>query len=96
MVQKKKILITWGLWYIGSHTATVFMKEWYDVIIVDNLSNSRQSVLNSIKYITWKTPKFYEVDIRNYADLELVFDKHANEIDLVIHFAAKKSCMRKL
>ncbi len=91
MVQKKKILITWGLWYIGSHTATVFMKEWYDIIIVDNLSNSRQSVLNSIKYITWKTPKFYEVDIRNYTDLEQVFDKHGNEIDLVIHFAGKKA-----
>jgi UDP-glucose 4-epimerase len=47
--------------------------------------------LNSIKYITGKTPKFYEMDIRNYSDLESVFEKHADEIALVLHFAAKKA-----
>ena len=67
------------------------MQAWYDVIIIDNLSNSHESTLNSIKYITWKTPKFYEWDIRNYSDLETVFEKHSEEIALVIHFAAKKS-----
>ena len=91
MGQKKKILITWGLGYIGSHTTTVFIENWYDVIIVDNLSNSHESALDGIKAITWKTPKFYELDLRNYSDLDSVFEKHANDIALVIHFAAKKA-----
>ena len=91
MVPKKKILITWGLGYIGSHTATVFIENWYDVIIVDNLSNSHESALDGIKAITWRTPKFYELDLRNYSDLDAVFEKHANDIALVIHFAAKKA-----
>ena len=91
MEQKKKILITWGLGYIGSHTATVFIENWYDVIIVDNLSNSHESALEWIKAITWKTPKFYELDLRNYSDLDAVFEKHASDIALVIHFAAKKA-----
>lgn len=91
MGQKRKIIITWGLWYIGSHTATVFIENWYDVIIVDNLSNSHESALDGIKAITWKAPKFYELDLRNYSDLDAVFEKHANDIALVIHFAAKKA-----
>jgi len=91
MPQKKKILITWGLGYIGSHTATVFIQAWYDVIIIDNLSNSHESALDGIKAITWKTPKFYELDLRNYSDLDTVFEKHGNDIALVLHFAAKKA-----
>lgn len=91
MGQRKKILITWGLGYIGSHTATVFIEAGYDVIIVDNLSNSHESSLEAIKKITWKTPKFYELDLRNYWDLDTVFEKHAKDIALVIHFAAKKA-----
>ena len=91
MGQRKKILITWGLGYIGSHTATLFIEAGYDVIIVDNLSNSHESSLEAIKKITWKTPKFYELDLRNYWDLDSVFEKHAKDIALVIHFAAKKA-----
>ena len=91
MAQKKKILITWGLGYIGSHTATVFIEAGYDVIIVDNLSNSHESALDGIKSITWRTPKFYELDLRNYSDLDAVFEKHASDIALVLHFAAKKA-----
>lgn len=91
MGQRKKILITWGLGYIGSHTATVFIEAGYDVIIVDNLSNSHEASLEAIKKITWKTPKFYELDLRNYWDLDTVFEKHAKDIALVIHFAAKKA-----
>ena len=91
MGQKKKVLITWWLGYIGSHTATVFIENWYDVVIVDNLSNSHESALEWIKAITWKTPKFYELDLRNYSDLDAVFEKHASDIALVIHFAARKA-----
>lgn len=91
MEQKKKILITWGLGYIWSHTATIFIEAWYDVIIVDNLSNSHESTLEWIKKITWKSPKFYELDLRNFSDLDAVFEKHKNEISIVIHLAAKKA-----
>lgn len=91
MSQKKKILITWGLWYIGSHTATIFIEAWYEVIIIDNLSNSHETALSSIKSITWKTPKFHEIDLRDYEELDQIFEKYANDIALVIHFAAKKS-----
>ena len=89
--QKKKILITWGLGYIGSHTATIFIEAWYDVIIVDNLSNSHESTLEWIKNITKKSPKFYELDLRNFSDLDSIFEKHKNDIAMVIHFAGKKS-----
>lgn len=91
MTEKKKILITGGLWYIGSHTTTVFLQTGYDVIIVDNLSNSHESALDAIKKITGKSPKFYEMDLRNYSDLDRIFEKHAKDIWLVIHFAAKKA-----
>ncbi len=91
MQTNKKILITWGLWYIGSHTAVVLGQAGYELIIVDNLSNSHESTLKVIQSLTGKKIKFYEVDIRNYEDLEKIFKKHAEEIWLVIHFAAKKS-----
>lgn len=91
MGENKKVLITWGLGYIGSHTATVFLKEGYDVIIIDNLSNSHESALDAIKKISGKSPKFYEMDLRNYSDLDRIFDKHSKDVGLIIHFAAKKA-----
>jgi len=90
MEQKNKILITWWLGYIWSHISTVFIEAWYDVVIVDNLSNSHESTLEWIKNITWKCPKFCELDLRNFSDLDAVFEKNKNDISLVIHLAAKK------
>jgi UDP-glucose 4-epimerase len=52
----------------------------YELIIVDNLSNSHESTLKVIQSLTGKKIKFYEVDIRNYEDLEKIFKKHAEEI----------------
>ena len=86
----RSILITWWLGYIGSHTCTIFWEEDYDLIIVDNLSNSNLSVLDSISEIIWKKPKFYNVDIRDINEFEKVFKNHP-EIDWIIHFAAKKA-----
>lgn len=83
------ILITWWLGYIGSHTAVVFANAWYDVIIVDNLSNTDMSVLSRIEEITNKKISFYDIDIRDKEWLEKVFTE--NSIDGVIHFAAKKA-----
>lgn len=83
-------MITWGLGYIWSHTAVVFGQAWYDLVIVDNLSNSHIGVLDSITQLIWYRPKFYEADIRNVNSLEKIFEENT-DIDWVIHFAAKKA-----
>ncbi len=90
MSQSKTILVTGWLWYIGSHTCTVFGEAGFDIIIVDNLSNSHESTLDNIAEIIGKKPTFYNVDIREESALSKVFKKHP-EIDAVIHFAAKKA-----
>lgn len=78
------------MWYIGSHTCTTFWNEDYNIIIVDNLSNSQLSVLDKIAEINWKKPTFYNTDIKDYSELEKIFKKHP-EIDGIIHFAGKKA-----
>lgn len=83
------ILITWWLWYIGSHTTVSFIQTWYNVIIIDNLSNTKKEVLDRIEDITWKKPIFYQGDIRDSSLLEKIFTE--NQIDGVIHFAALKA-----
>lgn len=83
------ILVTGGAGYIGSHTVIELLTNDYDVIIVDNFSNSTPEVLNRIKTISQKSIKFYEVDLRDKEDLEKVFLE--NELDAVIHFAGYKS-----
>lgn len=83
------ILITWWLGYIGSHTAVVFAQAGYDVVIVDNLSNSDISVLKKIEQLAGKSVAFYQLDLRDKEWLEKVFAEHT--IDGVIHFAAKKA-----
>lgn len=83
------ILITWWLGYIGSHTAVVFAQAGYDVVIVDNLSNSDISVLEKIEQLAGKSVAFYQLDLRDKEWLEKVFAEHT--IDGVIHFAAKKA-----
>lgn len=85
------MLITWGLWYIGSHTATVFSEAGFELIIIDNLSNAHESMFEFLKKLCPTKIKFYEADLRNEEELEKVFEKHAEEIWLVIHFAAKKA-----
>ncbi|MEK5491329.1 UDP-glucose 4-epimerase GalE [Paenibacillus sp. FSL R7-0297] len=83
------ILVTGGTGYIGSHTIVELLNEGYDVVIVDNLSNSKIEVLHKIKQITKKDFKFYEVDILCREALEEIFKK--NSIEAVIHFASLKS-----
>lgn len=85
----KNILITWGLWYLWSHAVVAFEQAWYNTIIVDNLDNSCLSAYRRISKILWKTPKFYELDIRDYKALDQVFVE--NNIDWVIHFAWLKA-----
>lgn len=83
------ILVTGGAGYIGSHTVVELLNMGKDVVIVDNLSNSSILVLDRIKEITGKRPKFYQIDISNKELLRNVFEKE--KIEAVIHFAGFKA-----
>jgi UDP-glucose 4-epimerase len=91
---KKKILVTGGTGYIGSHTACELELAGYETVIVDNLSNSRESVLDGMAAIIGHRPRFYQVDVCEKNALSRVFDEEAargSAIDGVIHFAAFKA-----
>lgn len=83
-------LITGGTGYIGSFTTLALLEAGYKVVIVDNLYNSSEEVLNRIETISGQRPEYYNVDIQNESQLDMVFSKHP-EIDSVIHFAALKA-----
>ena len=83
------VLVTGGVGYIGSHTVIQLIEADYEVIIVDNLSNSSIVVLDRIEEITNKRVKFYQKDLKQIEDIELIFNE--NNIDSVIHFAALKA-----
>ena len=85
----KKILVTGGMGYIGSHTVVQLYEAGYEPIIVDNLVNSKPEVLNRIEKITGKRPLFYEFDVRDEENMNKIFDE--NDIFAVIHFAGLKS-----
>jgi UDP-glucose 4-epimerase len=85
-----KILVTGGLGYIGSHTVVELLNEGFEVIIVDNLSNSEITVLAGIEAITGKKPVFENCDVCNTEALSKCFKTHV-AIDAVIHFAAYKA-----
>lgn len=83
------ILVTGGLGYIGSHTVVKLHEEGYDVVIVDNLSNSKIVVLDRLEQITGKRFKFYQVDCCNTHLMNQIFDE--NKIEACIHFAGYKA-----
>jgi UDP-glucose 4-epimerase len=83
------ILVTGGTGYIGSHTVVELQNAGYDVVIMDNLSNSSKKVLGRIEAITGKAPVFYEADIRDRKALEEIFS--GEKIDACIHFAGLKA-----
>ncbi|MGL4956406.1 MAG: UDP-glucose 4-epimerase GalE [Bacteroidales bacterium] len=85
-----KVLVTGGTGYIGSHTVVELQNAGYEVVIVDNLSNSSSNVVDKIAGITNKVPAFYKLDCLDYAGLEKVFIEHKN-IAAIIHFAASKA-----
>ena len=84
------VLITGGAGFIGSHTAVEFLNAGYDIVIVDNFSNSKPIVLDRIKKITGKDFKFYEVDLLDREGLDRVFAENP-DIDSCIHFAGLKA-----
>lgn len=85
-----KILVTGGLGFIGSHTVVELQSKGYEVVIVDDLSNSSVDVLDGIEGITGKRPTFVELDLRKEAGVEKLFAAHT-DITGVIHFAASKA-----
>ena len=87
---KHTILVTGGMGFIGSHTAVELIEAGYDVVIVDDLSNSNIKVLDGIRAITGVAPAFEQVDLKDKNATENVFKKYPN-IDGIIHFAASKA-----
>ena len=86
----KKILVTGGLGFIGSHTVVELQNEGYEVLIIDNLSNSSIDVLGQITSITGKQPVFENLDLKNQHELKTFFKSNKN-IEGIIHFAASKA-----
>ncbi len=89
MSDKKAVLVTGGVGYIGNHTVVELLNNNYEVVIVDNYSNSKPEVLNRIKQITGKDVTFYEADLLDKPALEAIFERET--IDSVIHFAGYKA-----
>lgn len=88
-MKKGKILVTGGLGFIGSHTVVELQKEGFDVVIIDDLSNTRIEVLDGITAITSEKPEYVNLDLKDKVLVEQFFRDH--EIDGVIHFAASKA-----
>lgn len=85
----KKILVTGGAGYIGSHTVLELLERNYQVVVIDNLSNSSEESIKRIEKITGKTIDFYKGDLRDKNLLDQIFSE--NEITSVIHFAGLKA-----
>ena len=85
-----KVLVTGGLGFIGSHTVVELQNEGYEVIVIDNLSNTSLSVLDGIQNITGKVPAFENLDLREKGKVQDCFKRH-QDISGVIHFAASKA-----
>ena len=85
-----KILVTGGLGFIGSHTVVELQNEGFEVVIIDNLSNSSEEVMKGIVAITGKTPIYEKMDLREKPAVQDFFKRHA-DLKGVIHFAASKA-----
>ncbi|WP_067037846.1 UDP-glucose 4-epimerase GalE [Allomuricauda sp. CP2A] len=85
-----KILVTGGLGFIGSHTVVELQNEGFEVVIIDNLSNSSIAVLDGIEAITGKKPVFEQLDLREKPKVQEFFAKHS-DVEGIIHFSASKA-----
>ena len=87
---KKKVIVTGGCGYIGSHTVIELIENNFEVTILDNLSNSSKTTIKRIQEITGTKPAFIELDLKNIIETTKVF-KTLSDKDIVIHFAAHKA-----
>lgn len=85
----KKILVTGGLGYIGSHTVVFLQQAGFEVVVIDDLSNTTIQVLGKIKEITGVAPHFEEIDLKDSSKVNQFFEQ--NKVDGIIHFAAYKA-----
>jgi len=85
-----KVLVTGGLGFIGSHTVVELQNQGFEVVIIDDLSNSSEKVLEGIVAITGKKPLFEKIDLKEKAKVEDFFNRHT-DVEGVIHFAASKA-----
>uniref|UniRef100_UPI004048A973 UDP-glucose 4-epimerase GalE n=1 Tax=Polaribacter sp. TaxID=1920175 RepID=UPI004048A973 len=85
----KKILVTGGLGFIGSHTVVELQQAGFEVLVIDDLSNTRIEVLDQITSITGIRPQFFELDLKNKAEVTTFFEDQ--RVDGIIHFAAFKA-----
>lgn len=85
-----KILVTGGLGFIGSHTVVELQNKGFEVVIIDDLSNSSEDILDRITSITSKKPKFEKIDLKNKTKVQDFFSRHT-DIKGIIHFAASKA-----
>lgn len=85
----QKVLVTGGAGYIGSHTCLLLIEAGFEVVVVDNLSNSSLESLRRVEKLTDHYIRFYKVDITDKAALQKVFDEH--EFTAVVHFAGLKA-----
>jgi len=84
-----KILVTGGAGYIGSHACVELLNAGYEIVVVDNLSNSKEEALRRVQEITGRELKFYKEDLLDYEALDTIFKEES--IDGVIHFAGLKA-----
>ena len=89
-MSKGKVLVTGGTGYIGSHTTVELIEQGYEVVIIDNLSNSQAFIVDRIEQITGTRPKFYHFDLLNEAKLDEFFAANT-DLKGIIHFAASKA-----
>lgn len=85
-----KVLVTGGLGFIGSHTVVELQNQGFDVVIIDDLSNSSEDVMKGIVAITGKKPLFEKIDLKEKSKVEDFFNRHT-DVQGVIHFAASKA-----
>lgn len=84
-----KVLVTGGVGYIGSHTCVELLNAGYEVVVADDLRNSKEEALNRVEKITGKRPYFYKEDVCDKKAMERIFSEH--RIDVIIHFAGYKA-----
>ena len=84
-----KILVTGGAGFIGSHTCVEFLENGYEIVVLDNLSNSKEESLRRVEQITGKSVTFYKADMRDEAAVQKIFAEQ--DIDAVVHFAGLKA-----